>query len=179
MGMSLWWSVCTLYLLASQMIVFIRDSDPCCCSSYYTLAHFVFPTLLTWFRHCVCADFEADMEAHLDEEGAYNTAKQYFVDDLVEVFCPCVRRAEVKAAPKCKVVTPEKVSEKDTEASGKLLEMSRETEVDTHSPGVMYRSRPSPSAPAIDDCHNSQDLVFTEANLAVHRQYSQPVQATT
>lgn len=128
----------------------------------------------------MCADFEADIEAHLDEEGACNSAKQNFVDDLVEVFCPCARRAEIKAAPKGKVVTPEKATEKDTEASGKLLEMSRETEVDTHSPGALYRARPSPSAPVIDDCHSGhEDVVFAEAHLAVHRQYSQPVQATT
>lgn len=140
------------------------------------------------------------MEAHLDEEGAYNKAKQNFVDDLLEVFCPCARRSrtDCQAAPRgSKVLTAEKEKERGTEASGKLLEVlplevTRDPE-DLHphphpppapagppSPGALYRARPSPSAPVIDECCQGPDgVVFTEAHLAVHRQYSQPVQATT
>ncbi|XP_076451839.1 uncharacterized protein LOC143287607 isoform X2 [Babylonia areolata] len=132
-------------------------------------------------RHDV--DFEPDTDTLEDEEGGTCRAKPTFRDDLREVFCPCVGRGreEKKAAVKGKAVIPDKELQKDQEACGKLLDLSssREPEGDVYSAGSVYRSRPCPSAPVLEDSHGPDDVLFSEAQLALYRQYSQPVQATT
>ncbi|XP_070207352.1 uncharacterized protein [Littorina saxatilis] len=132
--------------------------------------------------------YETEIEAQLGQEGSLKS-KQNCLDELNEVFCPCIRGKEVKATPKGKVVTPAKEKEKDAEASGKLLDLSRDQDLsreqevssDPHDAGVIFRSRPSPSAPPNSDgCHGHDDDSMAEAaQLAMLRQYSQPVQATT
>ncbi|XP_076472617.1 uncharacterized protein LOC143302016 [Babylonia areolata] len=127
------------------------------------------------FRHDV--GFDTDMEAQLedDEEGTFK-AKHSCWDDVVEVFCPCCAccqpssssssyssssststptntntkpRGEVKV--KVKAAPRGKVTEKGSEASGKLLEMLQgqepEVEVVPPAPGAIYRARPCSSAP--------------------------------
>ena len=125
------------------------------------------------------AGFEVDMEAQLEDGVASNSGKQRFVNDFMEVFCPCATTSSKAkpASPQCKakVVLVEKEKQKDKEASGKLLD----SDVDAHTAGALYRSRPSPSAPVMDDGPGPDDAVFMEAQLAVHRQCSQPVQATS
>ena len=133
------------------------------------------------------------MEAQLEEELSQR-AKRSCADDVMEVFCPCCVKAEVKFSPKCKVVLPEKKTEKGTEASGKLLETTRDPDSDpdpevvettltsdsiSASPGAIYRARPSPSAPVLDDSRGSEVEFSEDYQAAAHRKLSQPVQATT
>ncbi|KAK7497929.1 hypothetical protein BaRGS_00010800 [Batillaria attramentaria] len=137
-------------------------------------------------RHDV--GYEADLEAQLEEEGACNKAKHNLMDELMYAFCPCAQKksGDEKPRPKTKIATPEK--EKDKEAAAKLLDGTppRDPDVTPHDAGAIYRSRASPSAPVIDDCNaNNQGVVFVSggggagAGPGVHRQYSQPVQATS
>ncbi|KAL8591655.1 hypothetical protein ACOMHN_056771 [Nucella lapillus] len=153
------------------------------------------------FRHDV--GYDMDMEAQLEEEEEAFRAKRKCCDDVTEVFCPCwVKPHEVKAAPKCKVVLPEKRMEKDTEAGGKLLEVTSPSRgggggggepevVEVVSSGVHYRMpRACSSAPALEEegeeyggggrvGEEREAFMRQAAQLAVHRQCSQPVQATT
>ncbi|KAL8568037.1 hypothetical protein ACOMHN_000261 [Nucella lapillus] len=120
-------------------------------------------------------DFEADMEVQEDEERTCTV-----MDDLLEVFCPCVisRGREEKSAPKARVGVTEKELQKDLEACGKLLDVPPpDPPMDPYTAGALYRSRPSPSAPVLDDSFGHDDPAFTDAHF--YRQCSQPVQCTT
>lgn len=124
---------------------------------------------------------EVDLDnSHDTEDPQY---KENCYDEFVEIVCPCIQRAEVKdkckAKAKTKDVTLEK--EKGGEDSDKLLEMhSRDGDVD-HSPAeATFTSRPSPSAPCLDDAAGNTAVVFVDnSHAGLHRQYSQPVQATS
>ncbi|XP_025083548.1 uncharacterized protein LOC112557748 [Pomacea canaliculata] len=122
---------------------------------------------------------ELDLEAQLDVNEAYSKGKQNQLDEFVSVMCPCGREADSKPRPKVKEVAMEK--EKGGEASDKLLEAPpRDSDAIEAPPGagdVLCSSRPTPTAPVIDDSTSGVAFADGSGVPGVHIQYSQPMQA--
>lgn len=129
----------------------------------------------------MCAGMELDLEAQLDVNEAYSKGKQNQLDEFVSVMCPCGREADSKPRPKVKEVAMEK--EKGGEASDKLLEAPpRDSDAIEAPPGagdVLCSSRPTPTAPVIDDSTGGVAFADGSGVPGVHIQYSQPMQATS
>ncbi|XP_071109093.1 uncharacterized protein [Haliotis cracherodii] len=107
-------------------------------------------------------DLCVDAEGNVIENHTYNRAQNNFCHDIADVF-PCIKKTEKTQIEKGE----------NLETTNKLLEA--QTNMDPHTTGAVFQGRTYPTAPVPDETNG----LLTEPEVHFHRQYSQPVQATT